>query len=212
MDNRNEMIHSRSKENKHSDDRNESFHSASKEDWFKSSNKGLDAEAQLESSKESSVKSTSQGWHKKPPMLLWNDTVKESSSNCGWKRSSSSISDACSGWNNKPSSKTTGEKDCWSAPQAKKVSIPENREIKKTSNASTQTIQVIAIDMEDRPEKKTNEYQEKWNNMLKYGYINTEYEISEVKNAKNVFTDGNEEEYFKGEIPFDKIVSFGKDG
>ena len=97
-----------------------------------------------------------------------------------------------------------------------------NRLLKKKKTKSTQTIELIAIDVEDKPLKKSNtevnenprqetnenEIVKKWKEIFDHGTINTEHEALEIKNAEHVFTDANTEEYFKGDIPFDKIVNF----
>ena len=65
-------------------------------------------------------------------------------------------------------------------------------------------------EVDNNPQQQTNENEivKKWNDIFSKGIINTKHEELEIKNAKHVFTDANTEEYFKGDIPFDKIVKF----
>ena len=148
----------------------------------------------------SSISGEKHGWSAPQEKIGWSS---------GQKKESSSTSGSCSGWNNQPSRKSTEETDCQPASQEKKTK-------------STQTIELIAIDVEDKPLKKSNtevnenprqetnenEIVKKWKEIFDHGTINTEHEALEIKNAEHVFTDANTEEYFKGDIPFDKIVNF----
>jgi len=129
--------------------------------------------------------------------------------NSGQKKDSSSTSGSHSGWNNQPSRKSAEETVCQPASQEKK-------------SQWTQTIETIAIDVDDDPPKKSNtevnenprqetnenEIVQKWNDIFDHGFINTDHEALEIKNVDHVFKDVNTEEYFKGEIPSNKIVNF----
>ena len=65
-------------------------------------------------------------------------------------------------------------------------------------------------EVKENPQQETNENDivKKWNDIFEYGFINTDHEALDIKNVEDVFMDANTEEYFKGDIPFDKIVNF----